>query len=353
VPQPPPPNKNVPPCFTDLARTDWFYPYIEELADRNLARGNPDGTYAPESPLLVDEFLAFTLRTLGYDLPNSENYWAKAYVRLAQELGLVMAGEYDRYDVPITRGQIAEIVVRASGGSFSEYMHLGGIFTDIGTSVAAEPILKAIELGVLAGYEDRTFRPQNNATRAEASVIVLRMIDEAYRLEYYDGIFFSAKTDLDEKGNMKYQKSQEFLLRAVDDMYITISDNGKAVMNGVLPELPPGQNFLLIISIFDPKGKYLSYHRSDAIFEHQLIPQVGEYSVETKAYVEDIGHFNIKMAVCEGEFPEGFQDPLGIFVIYKYYHETDYDSEGFIMNASGIGRILYYDFELTRGIWGW
>ena len=341
--------------FNDVRRSDWFYQYIEELAAKGLVRGNPDGTYAPESQLLVDEFLAFTLRTLGYDIQNADGYWARYYVEQALALGLIEQGEFVRYDEPITREQIADIVVRSSGGNFSLYRDYRGIFTDINSASKPDSILKAIELGILAGYEDKTFRPKNTATRAEASVMVLRMIDESYRLELYGDIFFNPKTDLDENKVMKKDKSKDFVMKAVSDMHIGISENGKAVISGFMPELPERQLFVYNISFFDKEGTYLSYHSTASLSEEQKLPKYGKYEIETKAISSQIGSIMIRLAIAEGtNLLTDAQEATVVFLIYKNYDVSDeHINESFIADADGVNGIIEYDFNLTKGIWGW
>ncbi|MCL2060208.1 MAG: S-layer homology domain-containing protein [Oscillospiraceae bacterium] len=339
--------------FTDVMPSEWYFQYIEELASKGLARGNPDGTYAPDAPLLVDEFLAFTLRTLGSDLPNADGYWALNYIKSALALGLIDAGAFDDYSVPVTREQIADIVVRASGESFPHFESFRGIFSDVDASTKPTSILKAIELGVLAGYEDKTFRPKNTATRAEASVIVLRMIDPTYRLELYDDIFYNAKTDLDENGNMKKDKAKDFMMKFIADIHIGVSENGNAVLNGVIPALPDGQNFFYDVSIFDEEGTYLSYHTTAARFEEQYIPPRGRHKIETKATIKDIGNVMITMSIAKGSLPSNLQEPISQIVIYKYFYEVDFRSEGFLMHVDGESLITRFDFNLIEGIWGW
>jgi len=39
-----------------------------------------------------------------------------------------------------------------------------------------DAVRKAFALGFITGYEDGTFRPQNNMTRAEAAVVVTRFL---------------------------------------------------------------------------------------------------------------------------------------------------------------------------------
>ena len=347
-------------AFSDVSPTDWHYPYIEALAEKKLALGNPDGTFAPDAPLLVDEFLAFTLRTLGHEIPNADGYWARSYIDKALSAGIIEDGEFERCDVPVTRGQIAAIVVRAS----AEYEGLTGYeafhntFSDLEgvKSRGADRyayILMAIELGVLAGYEDRTFRPENSATRAEASVIVLRMIDESFRINFYGGITFCPKTDINDLGRMKYEKASEYVLKFVSTMKIYASPDGKAVFSGDIPELPPGHNFFYDISFFNDRGRYLSYHTTAAIYEEQYIPPTGGHVVKTKAGVNDVGHITISMTVSTGDSPLNFQKADAQYTIFKYYHKTNYDPYGFFAVLDRVSGTRYFDFGLTEGMWGW
>jgi len=341
------------PVFSDVKPTDWYFLYIHDLAQRGLARGNPDGTYAPEAPLLVDEFLAFTLRTLGYDYTGAEYYWALPFIQQSLAIGLIDKDEFDRYDVPITRGQIAEIVVRASKEEFVDYQNYKKIFTDLYKADNPDYILKAIELGVLAGYDDRTFRPSNTATRAEAAVMVLRMIDKSYRLELYGDIFFCPRTDLNDKHIMKRDKAEEFLMEALKTLKIRISEHGKAVVKVTIPEVPEGQFFVCNISFFDETGTYLAYRSTASLFPEECITWPGEYESVTEADVSKIGHITINFSVSKGKSLFDFIDlPEVSYVIYKYYYETDY-STGFIVKTVNEGGNVDYDFELTNGIWGW
>ena len=340
--------------FSDVTPSDWHYQYISELANKGLAYGNPDGTYAPEGRLLIDEFLAFTLRTLGYNIANARGYWAQGYIDKAIALGLVDSGEYDKYDVPITREQIADIVVRASGESFSIYRSYNDIFTDINTATKPDSILKAIEIGVLAGYKDHTFRPLNTATRAEAAVTVLRMIDKSYRVEVYSGIFFNPKTDLNENGVMKKEKAEEFVMYMItDNLHIDVSDDGCAIISGEFPELPEGQKYFFDFMIFDNMGKSLAYHSTVALHSNRAINSSGSFYIETTAKKEMIDCIEMMYGVI-------IYDPIYLqhkseatYSTIIFYSEAYYKKNAFYRFYDGTGRVTDYDYELTRGIWGW
>ena len=100
-------------------------------------------------------------------------HWAEEAVRQAVAKGMV-AGYPDgtfRPDHPITRAEFTVMLVRA--------LRLEGTgapltFTDrdqIG-SWAAEAIGLAVEAGIVRGYEDGSFRPDEPITRAEMAVMI-------------------------------------------------------------------------------------------------------------------------------------------------------------------------------------
>ncbi len=53
-------------------------------------------------------------------------------------------------------------------------------FTDIADTFAREYIMRLAEMGVVSGYADGTFRPENTATRAEFLKMVMRGLDIDY-----------------------------------------------------------------------------------------------------------------------------------------------------------------------------
>ena len=59
----------------------------------------------------------------------------------------------------------------AMAASFSD------VDNDATVSWAKESIEKMTDAGYIKGYEDNTFKAQNNATRAEAAVMIARLLE--------------------------------------------------------------------------------------------------------------------------------------------------------------------------------
>jgi hypothetical protein len=339
------------PLFTDVSEADWHYPYLKALKERGLVAGNEDGSYKPGAETTVAEFLAFALRVLGEDQPVSpEGHWAANYLARAEAMRLSDVGEYPDPDAPISREKIAKVVVRAIGGDVTDFGQYREMFSDYGDVTEREAVLKAIKLGILAGYEDGTFRPRATATRAEAAAMVLRMADQSYRLEVYGNVFFNPGTDLDGQGRVTLGKSKDFVMEAVDALRIDKSASGRVVVSGVVPEVPEGQFFMLDVYLLDARGKKQGFLSTATVFEDEKLPASGAFRVETEALNEQTTVFMIDLAVCIGSPPLDL-DGAASFSIYHNINDPSKDT--FHMEDEDGDGDVRLDFQLTKNIWGW
>lgn len=175
------------PQFTDVAEDAWYHDYVYDLVYRGVVNGMTATTYEPEGRLTRAQFVkllacsladAETLKTYEGKHPfkDSEGHWAEAYIAWAKDKGIVegvSATEFDP-EAPITREQMATIFGRYAlkqGIELPKSDNAAGSFPD--ADKISEYAREFVELmriaGILNGYEDGTFRPQGNATRAEAA----------------------------------------------------------------------------------------------------------------------------------------------------------------------------------------
>lgn len=175
------------PQFTDVAEDAWYHDYVYDLVYRGVVNGMTATTYEPEGKLTRAQFVkllacsladAETLKTYEGKHPfkDSEGHWAEAYIAWAKDKGVVegvSATEFDP-EAPITREQMATIFGRYAlkqGIELPKSDNAAGSFPD--ADKISEYAREFVELmriaGILNGYEDGTFRPQGNATRAEAA----------------------------------------------------------------------------------------------------------------------------------------------------------------------------------------
>lgn len=117
----------------------------------------------------------YAVITLDKSLEDVAGHWAKEYIDLLTNK-LIVEGTTDTTFEPersITRAEFAALVVRALGllpqGSSS--------FSDVKSSDWFSGVVgAAAEAGIVDGYEDGTFRPNNVITREELSAMVVRAL---------------------------------------------------------------------------------------------------------------------------------------------------------------------------------
>lgn len=170
--------------FTDINNNDWFVKTVSYLVGMNIIAGYKDNTFKPNDKINVDAFIKMTIAALGYSVQLSEGYWAQNYINKAFELGLIKENEFDKYNRPITRAEMARIIIRAINETpkynLNELKIKVKDLDNLDESLK-EDVLKAYGLGIISGYGNGKFKPLNTATRAEASSLIIRMLDTSLR----------------------------------------------------------------------------------------------------------------------------------------------------------------------------
>ncbi|MCY9659979.1 S-layer homology domain-containing protein [Paenibacillus anseongense] len=183
--------------FADL-NGHWAKADVEYLASKLLVNGVAADRFAPEGTITRAEFSALLVRGLGLsakengggahfaDVPASA--WYASTVDAAVASGLVSgvgAGLFAP-NAPITREEMAVVIASAltltSNGASSKGQGQAGsrlnAFTDRESisSWAQEAAIRASEVGIMNGMEDGRFAPTEYATRAQAAVILKRLL---------------------------------------------------------------------------------------------------------------------------------------------------------------------------------
>ena len=159
----------------------WAQSTIQDMVNEGIIGGYPDGTFKPNNNITRAEFASLIVRAFnlksdsGKVFNDTANHWAKGAISTANYYGLVNGYSDSVFgpDDPVTREQIAVMIVNATKVDSTEEVKT---FTDSAkiAAWAKEPVAKATAAGLIAGYPDGTFRPKANATRAEAAVILDR-----------------------------------------------------------------------------------------------------------------------------------------------------------------------------------
>ncbi|HMA32892.1 MAG TPA: S-layer homology domain-containing protein [Chloroflexia bacterium] len=171
-------NVNCTARFSDVCPTYWAYTYIEFLAARGIVSGYGDNTFRPDSTATRAQLAKMIVVARGWpvttpatpsfaDVPASNPFYG--YVETARAHG-VISGYADgtfRPNNTVTRAQISKMVVTAFGWAINTTG--GPHFADVPPT---DPFYGYIETAynhsIVSGY-GTTFRPGNNVTRAQLS----------------------------------------------------------------------------------------------------------------------------------------------------------------------------------------
>ena len=171
--------------FTDVEVNSWYEKATIRLSDEGIIKGFPDSTFRPFTDLNGDQFITMVLRSvLNEDIKSDEGYWASGSINRAIELGLISEGDYRN---PISREEMSAIIIKAleiKGEEIpSDVSKIENVVkdSDLFTDSNDIPAYQCYEMGIITGYPDYTFGPQNTLTRAEASTVILRLIDKDAR----------------------------------------------------------------------------------------------------------------------------------------------------------------------------
>lgn len=116
------------------------------------------------------------LTPLSTQASSTPSSWAVNEVNEARTVGIVTESVQNDYQSSITREQFCEMVVRAYEKISNETAEKGTMsFNDTRNS----EILKAANLGIVSGYGDGIFGPNDLITREQIAAMLVRMIDKA------------------------------------------------------------------------------------------------------------------------------------------------------------------------------
>ncbi|MFD0678407.1 MULTISPECIES: S-layer homology domain-containing protein [unclassified Paenibacillus] len=153
----------------------------------------------PESVSVLKEVLKEKLKSSNESVTFKDvsEHWSAESINVFSKLGLVNGYEDGTFkpNAPITRGEFAAIVAKTFNIGTGELK--AAQFSDINGSWAKEAILALASNGIINGYENGTFYPEANITRAEMIAIIARIIN----LTTVQGTSNTAFTDIGDSWN--------------------------------------------------------------------------------------------------------------------------------------------------------
>ncbi len=183
---PDPPVVELP--FTDVSESSWYYEAVKFMYEQGLMAGTGETTFSPNTATTRGMIAAILYRLEGNpetdasmsftDIDPGE-YYSEA-IAWAAEQGIVAGYSETLFgpDDPVTREQLVSMLYRYAGSpKTTENLEA---FTDSKkASKYAKPALCwAVETGILSGKGNGILDPQGKATRAEVASVLMRYCEK-------------------------------------------------------------------------------------------------------------------------------------------------------------------------------
>ncbi len=159
----------------------WAEESITELMNMDILKG-ADGNAYPDRTITRGEFAALTARTLDLepsykdtfgDIGKEHMFYGE--INALSEKGIVMGvgdGTFQS-NRTVTREEIMLMLSRVLPENVKKQVN----FKDISKGYThLESLKKAIGSGIISGFDDNTFRPKANASRAECASMLVRLL---------------------------------------------------------------------------------------------------------------------------------------------------------------------------------
>lgn len=159
--------------FVDVSRADWFYDYVQYVAQNGLMEGTTRTAFEPNASMTRAMFWTVLARIDGETITGDA--WKTLAQTWAIESGI---SDGTNADALITREQMVTMLYRYAGSPVAGGMAISE-FTD-GASVsdyATDAVTWALSEGILTGMGDGILAPQGTATRAQAAAMLMRFVE--------------------------------------------------------------------------------------------------------------------------------------------------------------------------------
>ena len=159
--------------FVDVSRADWFYDYVQYVAQNGLMEGTTRTAFEPNASMTRAMFWTVLARIDGETITGDA--WKTLAQTWAVESGI---SDGTNADALITREQMVTMLYRYAGSPVTGGMAISE-FTD-GASVsdyATDAVTWALSEGILTGMGDGILAPQGTATRAQAAAMLMRFVE--------------------------------------------------------------------------------------------------------------------------------------------------------------------------------
>ncbi len=250
--------------YTDI-KDHWAEDTIETLTKFHYVNGLSFEQFAPNAKLTRAQFIKMVADLYDDEAEYDERFsdvasdsWFAKPIIKADNLGIIPDAMKENGkinpDAVITREEAAAIAAKVAierGGKPGKEK----TFTDSAdiSDWAVDSVSNAASLGMIVGYEDGSYKPKSNLTRAEAATILMRIIEVSEKIN----IYVDAKTGSDKNPGTESEPlatifaardmAKKYAPAMRNDIYIKIRGEQYVEETFKLDESDSGQNGYRIV----------------------------------------------------------------------------------------------------------
>ncbi|SFD50648.1 S-layer homology domain-containing protein [Paenibacillus catalpae] len=180
------------PAFSDLLGYSWAEEAIHALARQGIIKGTSSTTFEPSRSVTRAEFITLLVRAMGLKAQVTDNFAdvpANAYyyeaLGIVKQLGIALGSGENKFhpNATISRQDMMVLAARVLEVTNDEPLEgnaadlSGFIDKDRIADYAAESLAALVKKGIVTGSGNGRINPQGTTTRAEAAVIIYRILN--------------------------------------------------------------------------------------------------------------------------------------------------------------------------------
>ncbi len=171
--------------FNDVPSDHWSFSYVSRLYKENIVTGKSENSFNPSDSITREEFVKIVVEALDLPLVGFSSFddvksgaWYLPYVNAAVNAGIINGKSEKVFGVgdKISRQDAAVIISRAANLTADDTL----TFSDKSniSDYAVKAIAAMVNEGIITGYEDKSFKPRNEISRAESCAVICRLLDK-------------------------------------------------------------------------------------------------------------------------------------------------------------------------------
>lgn len=255
--------------FSDVSSNYWASQFIQQLSQRGVIAGFPDGTFRPEEPVTRAQFAAMINKAFSKsaqrqpinfnDVPS--NYWAFSAIRQAYTIGFLSGypGNVFKPNQAIPREQV--LVSLANGLEYAATSNVESTlqyYNDSGSisGYARTPIAAATEKKIVVNYPNVKFlNPSVTATRAQVAAFIYQALVSSNQAAAINSPYIVAlqttpppvKTVTIPQGTMipvKYEKAEKILVTKDETAPLILTTSQNVITQDGTVVIPAGSQVI-------------------------------------------------------------------------------------------------------------